>query len=237
MQYTGATHSEEALRLLASVAEQLKFPLTSILRKAELGTLTGDLSLVDANAIQMHANAALTLVDSYLLGLQLLSSQQSLPLEPVSVSSLLVDVAHELQAMAKQYDMKLELHIGGKYEPVMAHRAGLRAALVSLGYALVESYPHAGGHIRLAVHRTPHGIVTGVYGDYQQINAAQWRTALDLKGKAAQPFTALTGNAGAGLFVAEAILQAMETRLRVSKYQKQKGLATTLQPSQQLHFV
>lgn len=237
MQHIGAIHSEEALLLLASVAEQLKFPLTSIARKAELGALTGDLSVVDTQAIQMHAGAALTLVDSYLLGLQLLNDQQSLLLEPVSVSSLLVDIAHELQAMAKQYDMKLDLHIAGKYQPVMAHRAGLRAALVSLGYALLESYPLAGGHIRLAVHRTPHGIVTGVYGDYEHISAEQWRTALNLKGKAAQPFTALTGNAGAGLFVAETILRAMQTQLRVSKHQKQKGLATTLQPSQQLHFV
>jgi hypothetical protein len=228
---------QEAMELLTSVAEQLKFPLASISRQAELGRLTGDITLVDTASIQAHADAALTLVDSYLLGLQLLHDQQTLLLEPVSVSSTLVDIAHELDGFARHYDMKLELHIAGKYEPVMAHPRGLRAALISLGYALLESYPLEGASIRLAVHRTPHGIVTGVYGDYEQLKAKQWRQALALKGKAIQPFTALVGGSSAGLFVAEAILRAMETHLRVGKHLNQKGLATTLQPSQQLHFV
>lgn len=224
--------------LLRSVAEQLKLPLTTIARQAELAELTGDFSAVDVATLQTQAVAALALVDSYLLGLQLAEGQAELTLEPVSVSSLLVDVAHELDKFAKQYGANLRLHIAGKYEPVMAHQVGLRSALLTTGYALIESYPKATrSPLTLAVHRTPRGIVTGVYGDYDRFGTDAWRKALELLGRATQPMPSLTSGNGAGLFIAEAILRAMATRLRVGKYLRQYGLATTLQPSQQLQFV
>ena len=236
MQQDSAAQSQEATQLLRSVAEQLKQPLGVIARQAELGQLTGDVALADLGAIRTHAAAALTLVESYLLGLQLLHEQQSLPLEPVSVSSLLVDTAHELHGFAKQFDATLELHIAGKYEPVMANAKGLKAALLSLGFALLEGYPHDQRELTLAVHRTPHGIVTGLYGNYEQLSTQGWRQALALHGNAPQPLVALAGS-GAGLFVANTILQAMDSRLRVGKHRNQQGLAATLQPSQQLSFV
>jgi K+-sensing histidine kinase KdpD len=227
---------QDTTQLLRSIAEQLKLPLTAIARQAELGTLTGEPAMTDLKAISTHASTALILVDSYLMGLHLLHEQASLSLEPVSVSSMLTETAHELHGLAKQYDVTLDLHIAGKYAPVMAHRSGLKSALVSLGCGLLESGPIAGGRLTLAVHRTPHGIVTGVYGNFEALSASRWRKALALQGKAAQPLRALGGNA-AGLFVAETILQAMETRLRVGKYLNQHGLATTLQASQQLSIV
>ena len=236
MQDRGAMQSQEATQLLRSVAEQLKIPLATIARQAELGQLTGVPEMVDLAAIRTHAAAALTLVDSYLLGLQLMRGQATLLLEPVSVSSTLAEAAHELDSFAKQYGAKLELHVAGKYEPVMAHPSGLKSALLALGFALLEGYPKRGGLLTLAVHRTPHGIVTGLYGDYERLNAQEWRKALTLQGSAPRPFGALSGNS-AGLFVAEAIFQAMSTKLRVGIHRKQQGLATTLQSSQQLSFV
>lgn len=237
MQEDSANNSVAGAALLRSVAEQLKTPLTTIARQAELGQLTGQTELTDLSSIRTHAAAALTLVDSYLLGLQLMREQASLELEPVSVSSLLVETAHELESFAKQYGTKLELRIGGKYEPVMAHPQGLKSALLALGYALLQGYPMPkGGSMSLAVHKTPHGIVTGLYGDYEQLSSESWRKALALQGKAPKPLASLSGS-GAGLFVADAILHAMESKLRVGKHQNQQGLAATLQPSQQLAFV
>lgn len=227
---------EDSTGLLRSVAEQLKSPLTTIVRQTELGQLGEEVNLAGLLTIQTHAAAALNIVDSYLLGLQLIQAQQELPLEPVSVSSVLTDIAHELSRFAEQYDIQLELHVAGRYEPVMAHRQGLHAALLALGYALIESHPAEDGRLRLAVHRTPHGIVTGLYGRYEQLDTGLWRKARPLVGRAPRPFSAIHGS-GAGLFVADAILQAMATRLRVSKYDKQRGFVATFLPSQQLHFV
>jgi K+-sensing histidine kinase KdpD len=225
------------IELLRSVAEQLKTPLTVIARQVELGELSGDRHNIDTAVIRSQATTALTLVESYLLGLQLLHEQTELIMEPVSVSSMLVDVAHELEGFAKQYGTSLELRIAGKYEPVMANKRGLKSALLSLGYALLEGYPLQQGKLTLAVHRTPHGIVTGVYGDYEYLSSQQWRRALELQNGARQPLAALTSGSGAGIFVAQTILQAMTTKLCVGKHLNQHGLATTLQPSQQLQFV
>jgi hypothetical protein len=150
---------------------------------------------------------------------------------------MLVDVAHELKDFAEQYHVEVELDIAGKYEPVMAHPRGLKSALLSLGYALLEGYTSHSRVLTLAVHRTPHGIVTGLYGDYEQLSSRQWRQAMQAYGQARQPFQALTSGTGAGIFVAQTILEAMTTKLRVGKHLKQHGLATTLQPSQQLQFV
>ncbi len=224
--------------LLRSIAEQLTSPLTIISREAELAQLSGHFSdSPDAQVIHAQATAALTLVESYLLGMQLLEGQEQLTIEPVSVSSLLVDVAHELQGFARQYHTRLDVRIAGKYEPVMAHQAGLKAALLAVGYALLEGYSRPEGRLTLAVHRTPHGIVTGLYGDFESITGGQWRRALQLQGRAAQSFGAICKGSGAGLFIAETILGAMETRLHVDRHQNMQGLATTLQPSQQLQFV
>ena len=227
--------------LLLSVAEQLKVPLTAIARQAELSQLTGEAARVDSAVIGTQAAAALTLVDSYLLGLELLRSEEPLQLEPVSISSTLTDAAHDLDRFARHYQVQLEVEVGGKYGPVMGNPRGLRAALLSLGFALVEAQAaqdmKGPRRVVLATHRTPHGIVTGIYGQYESLSADRWRAALGLVGRAKQPLTALTSGSGAGLFVADTIMRSMETRLRVDRYQRQSGLAATFQPSQQLSFV
>jgi hypothetical protein len=237
----GQTSAAQPDRLLLSIAEQLRQPLTVIARQAELAQLTGDVSLVNNHGIRTQATAALSLLDSYLLGLDLLRDQSQLQLQPVSLSSLLADTWHELDAFAKYYRVELELVTGGKYGPVMGHPGGLKAAMLSLGFALVEAQAEWAERrhkvVVLAVHRTPHGIVAGVYGQQPAVNANSWRTALELCGRASQPFVGLPGAGAAGLFVADAILRSMNSHLRVGRYQRQGGLAATLQPSQQLQFI
>lgn len=236
----GLVRAEATTDLLLAVAEQLKTPLSVIARQAELEQLTG--TAADMATIRTQTNAALTLVDSYLLGLELLRTQTNLDLEPVSVSSLLTDTAHDLYGYARQYGVDLELHIAGRYEPVMANARGLRAALISLGYVMIETQasqaPDKKRWLTLATYRSAQGIVAGVYGTYEDNpSAAEWRRAIELCGRAGQPFAGLVAGSSAGLFVADTILQAMSTRLRVGKHQKQGGLATTLRPSQQLVLV
>ncbi len=231
----------QADSLLLSVAEYLKVPLTTIARQAELGQLTGQVELTDAAAIRTQAAAALTIVDSYLLGLELMSRQTNLALEPVSATSTLMDAAHDLDRFARHYNVQLEVVVNGKFGPVMSHPAGLRAALLSLGFALVEAQAaqdmRGPRRVVMAIHRTPQGIVTGMYGQYEILTAERWRAALGLVGKARQPLTSTIAGSGAGLFVADAILRSMDGRLRVGRYLHQSGLATTLQPSRQLSLV
>lgn len=227
----------DGVQLLRSVAEQLKVPLSLIARQAELGQLTGTMHVQGMETIEVHASAALSLVDCYLLGLQLARQQMKLDFEPVSVSSLLVEVAHELEPLAAQYQTDVQVQIGGKYEPVMAHRAGFKAALTSLGYAFLSGQQAVRRNVlTLAVHRNTKGIVTGMYSTSHALNADSWRRALELAGSATKPLSSLTGSS-AGLFVSASIFSAMSSELKASKYQRQQGLAAILQPSHQLAFV
>ncbi len=226
--------------VLQAVAEQLKVPLTIIARQAELNQALGTVEPADLRAMHVQATTALTLVDCYLLGLALAQGQTHLELEPVSLSSILTSTAHDLYYLARQNNVELDVQITGKYEPVMANQRGLKAALLSLGYGLVEAGGDQGRkhrHLTLAAHRTPHGLVAGMYGEYQDLEAHEWRTALKLCGQASQPFTALCAGSGAGLFVADTILRSMTTQLRVGRRQKEAGLAATFRPSQQMVFV
>lgn len=241
MQATGvlAGGNKETTNLLKAVAEQLKVPLTTISRQVELSQLTGNVSPKDLEAIHTQASTALMLVECYLLGLELAHTQTALTLEPVSISAVLASTAHDLYYIAREHQVELAVQVAGKYEPVMANHKGVKAALLSLVYGFIESTASERGrrHLTLAVHRTSYGITAGVYGMYKNLEAQEWRNALRLCGQASQPFVALGADSGAGLFVADAILRAMTTKLRVGRHQKEAGLAATFQPSQQLAFV
>lgn len=225
-------------QLLLSVAEELKLPLLQIARQAEQGRLAGQ---TDLPLIQTTADAALRLLDNYALGVRLaLEPQESLALEPVSVSSVLYDTGQQLDALAKSYGVSLELSVTGRYGPVLAHRQGLQAALASLGAALIEALPAQETtqlKLRLATHRSRYGIVAGLYADTKQLSREALQQGRKLQRHSRQPFTNLTHTSGAGIFVADAILHAMDLSLKPSRHHNLYGLGTVLQPNNQLQLV
>lgn len=232
---TGAVLSD---RLLLGLAEELKIPLLQIARQAELASLQVK---TDTRDIQTTAETALRLIDSYVLGVQLAEEQQqSLALEPVSVSSVLYDAGQSLSGVAKFYGVKLELSLGGKFGPVLAHRQGLQAALVSLGMALIEALPALESpqlKLQLASHRCRYGIVAGLYSDTETLGVEALRRGRKLAGRSRQPLVGVSHTSGAGVFVADAILQAMRLKLQASRHHNLYGLGTVLQPNYQLQLV
>jgi hypothetical protein len=240
-----ASVDSRTTQLFLALAEELKLPFMYIARQAELQSMIGSaLGESPANPlrdIRETADMSLRLLDSYLLSLRLsLQPDTLLALEPVSVSAVLYDTAHQLQYVASQYGVTLELPTQPKYEPVMAHRQALQSALVSLGYTLIEALPAAGVKnmcLHLATHRTKYGIVAGMYGELDTLTPRMFRRALDLQGVAPQPLVATSPGSAAGIFVADAILNAMSSRLRVGRYHKQPGFAVTLNASEQLQLV
>jgi len=223
--------------LMVSLAEQLRLPFTQILRQAELINLSKD---HDTESIQTTASYALMLIDNYLLGLKLSRQNLSLEQEPVSVSAVLYDSGQLLDKLAKEYGVKIELNISGKYEPVMAHRQGLQSALVSLGTSLIEavgSQDDPKRSLKLATHRCRYGIVAGVYANNPGVTKDLLRQGQRLMGTARQPLVDLTYSAGAGVFVADSILKAMSLNLKVSRHHRFYGLGAVMQGSRQLQLV
>lgn len=224
-------------QLLLSVAEELKLPLLQIGRQAEYGCLHGE---ADLKSIQATADAALGLLDNFVLGVRLNLEHRQLEVEAVSVSSVLYDAGQQLDALAKNYGVGLELNIAGKFGPVIAHREGLQAALVSLGAALIEALPALESQqlkLQLATHRSRYGIVAGMYTDTKQLTNEALNQGRKLQHVSRQPLMNVTHTSGAGIFVADSILKAMQLRLRASRHHRLYGLGTVLQPSPQTQLV
>jgi hypothetical protein len=225
-------------QLLLSVAEELKLPLLQIARQAELTQL----GVTDNSAsIQTAAKTALQLIDNYVLGVRLALEPQHFPLEAVSVSSVLYDASQQLDAFAKNYGVSLELSIAGKYGPVLANRHGLQAALISLGAALIEAIPAIEGprqlKLQFATHRSRYGIIAGIYADTPQLSNEALQRGRRLQSTSRQPLLNLSQANGAGIFVADAILHAMDLRLMASRHHRLHGLGTVLQSNHQLQLV
>lgn len=221
--------------LLLTVAEELKLSLLQISRQAELGET--------ANLIQLRASAdtALQLIDNYALAVRLaIEPQQRLEKESVSVASVLYEAGQQLDGLAKAYGVGLELGVAGRYAPVQAHRQGLQAALVSLGAALIEALP-AQENCRLklymATHRSRYGVVAGMYADTRQLTREALQRGRRLQRHSRQPLIGLTHTSGAGVFVADTILGAMDLHLITSRHHNLYGLGTVLQPNHQLALV
>jgi len=225
-------------QLLLGVAEELKLPLLQIARQAEQLQLDG--SEPGLQTIQTTADTALRLLDNYVLGVRLSLEPQQLDIESVSVASVLYDAGQQLGALAKSYGVDLELNIAGKFGPVMAHRQGLQAALVSLGAALIEAFPAQSNQpqlkLQLATHRSRYGIVAGVYSDTKQLTNDALHKARQLQRISRQPLLNLTHTSGAGIFVADAILHAMNLSLKASRHHRLYGLGAVLQPNYQIQL-
>jgi hypothetical protein len=229
-------------QLLMSVAEQIKLPLLQIARQAELARLEYPQQPPALAQIQTTADSALSLLDNYVLAvrLNLESHYQTLGLEPVSLSSVLYDVGTRLSDYARGYGVNLELHIAGHYGTVMAHRQGLEAALVSLGLSLIEALPAQESpqlKLQLATHRCRYGVVAGLYTDAERLSGEALRHGQRLHGHSRQPLHNLSHTAGAGVFVADSLLRAMNLQLKVSRHHRLYGLGAVLQPNHQLQLV
>ena len=227
-----------AQRLLLSIAEQMKLPLLQISRQVELSRIQQP---ADLNQIRTLTDNALQLIDSYSLGLQL-ASQAPFELAPeaVSISSVLYDVDQQLRSLARLYNVQMELNIGGKFGPVLAHRRGLQSALAGLTSALIEALPPqatAGNKLQLATHRCRYGIVAGVYANVPSLSNEALRRGRKLYGASRQPLVEVSHTSGAGIFVADAIFRAMRLKLHVSRHHNLYGLGVVLQPSPQLALV
>lgn len=226
-------------QLLLTVVEQLKLPLMNIARAVELADMVADYSHLAE--IQITADSTVRLLDNYLLAIQLTDDGVLLEQpEAVSVSSVLYDATAELEPLAKTYGVELDLQIDGKYGTVMANRRGLQAALVSLGYSLVEALPAQDtGKLRLelSAHRCRYGLVAGLYCEREQVATHTLRLGRQLYGRARQPLGSISHSSGAGVFVADAILHAMRAQLTTSRHHNMYGLGAVLPLNPQLQLV
>lgn len=220
------------IRLLAALAEELRLPLLQILHKSQLADINQDYSQL--KDIESTAETTLRLIDSYLFSTQVLLGQQQLDLQPVSVSAVLYDVQQHLSKVARLYNCQLTIRASKKTGLVMTHRLGLQTALLTLAYSFITASNTAKRRIILHAEQVDGQIRTGILASNSGINQLALERARAFHGRVKQPFSALTHNTGAGVYVADTLCTAMASRLQAETKRGFRGLALTLQPSHQL---
>lgn len=228
--FSGDYDDGQTQRLLLALTEQLKLPLLQIRNSAESGN-SNNLQQIDQTAAE-----ALRLIDTYLLSAR--ANQQELQLSPVSLSSVLYDTAQDLQQLASQYHCDLELQMDGRYGPIMADKPSLQAALITLGQSMIQAgNQESRSKIVLAGYKTADGLRAGVFSNQEDLTPEAFRRALDLYAKARSVMPTTNVLNAAGIYIADALCQAMKARLRVAHHDKLVGLAATFLPSGQLSLV
>lgn len=220
--------------LLRALAQQLKLPLTQIARLAELAGHKQDLDCI--KIIEQIAEATLSLTDNYILGASQFDRQPYL--EPVSAASVMRDSHENLRRLAASRNCQIRLQLDRNCEPIMADPDRLAAAITSLGHSFIEAVePNTESLIILTVHKNSSGIVAGVFGAGCKLTTASWHESGKVIKNGSQLMPNFSAQTSAGVYIADTILNRMDARLKVSKYQKLSGLAAVFQPVQQLQLI
>jgi len=226
--------------LFSNLAEQVRMPFMQIAHAAELAAIQDDKEELRKlfSTVGVSSQAALMLIDGYLLSLRM-QQEQKLELEPVSMGSVLYDAAHQIDNYAKTHNCEVQITVLGKNQPVMAQRNAVESAFINLGYSFIDAVAAMNGvtRITLGAKKVPGGVSAGVFSDSNELTSLLLKQAKAISGTAKQPLALFSAGSGAGIFVADSLFSLIGRPLRVTKMQSQKGLATTLDPSSQLALV
>jgi hypothetical protein len=230
---------DEERQLLASLAEQLRVPIVQMARLSE------EDSKKNRKTIAAISRTANELIDAYQLVLQLHMQEGALHVEPVSLSALLHKTAQKTQRLAEEYRCDVQIDTKGSYEPVLINTEIIEAALSALSSVFIIESKASGADtarssrpiVTLAAHRSRWGLVVGAYSSNTSMNNATYGRAKNLYGKARQPLNHIFTSAGAGVFIANALLAMAACNLHASRYHNMTGLAVTLRPASQLSLV
>ena len=235
----------EQRALLAALSDDLTLPLLQIKTTLELieqEKFSRATLQQRSNSMSMSADIGLQMIEAYRLALRL-GHENELFMEPVSIGAVLSDVAHELSPYAKEYTTQLTVDVQGKFTPVLAHRAGLMAALQCLGASLIRAQAAQGLaqdklQLVLGAHRSAdQSIATGAFSSIHHLSDRTLRAARSLIGQARQPLPNMPAGAASGVLIADMLCSSMWQPLRASAHRNMGGLATSIPISKQLQFI
>ncbi len=223
-------------KLLLNLTDQLKNSLLQISKSTETSIKTG---LENNFLIKSTSDYTVELLNAYSLGLKLAFEDIAINLEPISVSAVLYSTAEKLAAIAKNYDVDIDLNISGKNNLILSNYSGLETSLVSLGYSMIESLPSTDNKqmkIYLASHMCRYGLVAGIYTDSSALTNEALKKGRKLYGMVRQPLTSFSHTASSGIFLADSILNNLNLKLKTSQHRHLHGLGIVLEPIPQLQL-
>jgi len=221
-------------RILRNVAEDMKTPFLRILSQAQLGKITQE---VDLGFIETTADAALKMLDSFIISTQVYNGQQQLALQPVSVAAAMYDTTQYLHRLAQLQGCELEVRAPRSVGLAMANPLALQAALTGLGYSFIHALGKKTSKRQIIIFTaklTKDGVQAGIFSPELEMPAEALHQARRLKGNARQSMPGVMQGSGAGILVADTLFEAMDATLKTARYRSGGGLVATLLPSHQL---
>lgn len=225
----------ENQKILRNIAEDLKTPLLTILNEIQLLQMSTD---GDKGKVAIIADAAIRLLDSYIVSTQVQNGQQRLGFEPVSASAIMQDTASYFGKFADLRGCNLRVKVSNRSGLIMANQKVLSAALMSMTYGLVSSINNqASADVTLSVRSTKHGVEVGAISGAVDLSVSSLQQIRSLKGNARQLAPELAQGSSSGIAIADALFDVMSSPLRIIRRQGKTGLFSTFATSQQLALV
>ncbi|MEX2014674.1 MAG: hypothetical protein WD885_01955 [Candidatus Saccharimonadales bacterium] len=219
---------------LDSLVRELKRSLVLIARQAELNK--SHLEEKSLESIQENAEKTLRLIDSYLLMAQSEYGQRLLPVEPLSVGSVIYSVAEEIRPVARKADIDIVLNINDAL--VMANPKGLRAAVLCLSDMVLTqtSIERDGRVVEINTKRSSGDIKISVLSQSMKVKNSDLRKALEGLGRTHMAFSSSSSESGVRLAIASLLGESLGTRLKAVRSNNTQGIGFNLALSRQLQL-
>ncbi len=236
MLHEGSTKAEMHQQLLASVAHELKTPLTLISGMAsQLQSNTVDPKQYQqyVERIQFSSDRLLGLVDSILHGYELEQDMLELNIEPLSPHLIMEEVAHELEPHARRQAQLIAVRSTRQRHPVLADKGCLHAVLFNLlDNAIKYSHPETTIELEARLRRGYAQVAVKDYG--QGIQKADLKRLFAQFGRVQRPVPQWATTTGLGLYIAKQLTEAMNGSLELTRRRDGSNFLVNLQLSRQL---
>lgn len=232
---------DSQLQLLSCLSSSLRLPLVQTLTEIQL---IDQGLLKDTTVSKILIKNTIRLIEAYEYSLKLRFNNSSFKnRDLVSIDDLLYQTSSSLKDLASIYNVNLAFDFKKSQDPIITNKQATLTALESITSSLIinSQLTDTKGRsskrtIHLASHRTKYGIVAGVYLENNQLAISQI-SKNRLAGKVYQPIKSFQASSSSGLFIAQNILESLNSKLTASKHQHMRGYGFTLEPSHQLSFV
>lgn len=224
-------------QLLASVAHELKSPLTLINGLSiQLQNSVADPKQYTQylQRIQFSSDRLLGLIDSILRGYELQQDMLELTMEPISPKLILEEVAHELEPHARKQAQNILIK-GRTNCLVVADRGCLHAVLFNLlDNAIKYSKPEATIELESRLRRGKAQFVIKDFG--VGMKKADLKKLFSQFGRVKRPVPQWATSTGLGLYIAKQLIEAMDGDLELTRRKDGTSFLVNLHLSRQLNL-
>jgi K+-sensing histidine kinase KdpD len=226
-------------RLIASVAHELKTPLTLISGLAsqleDCAELPMSARIRSIERIRYSSDRLLQLVDSILHGYELQQHMIELQLEPLSPLVIMEEVAHELEPHARKQAQMIAVKSCRRQPLILADRACLHAVVFNLlDNAIKYTKPEQTIELEARLKRDFAQLAIKDYGI--GVKKSDVKKIFTQFGKSQRPVPSWAHSTGLGLYIAKQLTEAMNGTLGLTRRRDGSSFLVNLQLSHQLNL-